>query len=254
MSGDGTLLAGPYGDTRLSLHELRDRSAPDLPRRLKRINDIDIANGANSVLVGAGSTSGRRVESFRLYEQKDGLWLQSSAIEREEGDPVNPNQFARDVALTQNAERAVIGQLRGRRVSDFDLKTQTPSIEGTPRPVAVMGQPYTAFTSLSGSFDANYFLSVADPDPVDQDDLEVSATVGGESLLTLPDGWLTVDVDGSQTGILGQLYGTPPLDATGLVGDLVVEVSDGTLSASTGFNLRIPRFDGDSLPDYCDLD
>ena len=240
LSGDGRLLAGRLETLTLALYELHEQEWREVfkTRLPSSIARIDVANGAKSVLAGD-----------RLFEQKDGLWSESFVIERDD-------LITSISALTSDAKRAVIGQRQGRRLSDLDLKTQAPTIAGTPRSVAVMGQPYNAFTSLSNNFDANYFLSVADPDPIDQDDLNVSVSVGAESVLTLPEAWLTVDADGSQTGILGQLYGTPPLDATGLLEDLVVEVSDGTLSASLPtFNLRILKdSDGDSLPDYCDLE
>jgi hypothetical protein len=154
------------------------------------------------------------------------------------------------VALSSDGQTLVVGGPTNDdngsdagHVRVYDLKTFAPEIGGTANRAAVSGVAYEAFDDPGTALDPTERLTASDTDPADNN-RTFSATAGGGPL----PGWLAVDA------ATGALSGTPTADDVGVLANVVLTVSDGTLSDDLpAFDLTVLLdTDEDGQPDDCD--
>jgi hypothetical protein len=210
---------------------------------------VALSSDGLTVAIGAHLNDDNDTDSghVRIYGYDGSTWNQRGAdIDGEAA--LDKSGFS--VALSSDGQTLAMGAPLNDGNGDaaghvrvYDLKTFAPEIGGTANRAAVSGVAYEAFDDPATAGDATERLTVSDPDPADNN-RTFSATAGGSAL----PGWLAVDA------ATGALSGTPTADDVGVLANVVLTVSDGTLSADLpAFDLTVLLdTDEDGQPDDCD--
>ena len=208
-----------------------------------------LSSDGRTLAVGANGNDGNGSNAghVRLYAPSGLYWLQSGG----DIDGEAPGDLSGgSIAVSSDGRTLAVGAsfndgngTDAGHVRVYELTVTAPIISGTPNHVALSGVGYQAFDDPATveTVDPTERLTVYDPDITDT--ITFSALTDGAALPA----WLTVD---SVTGAIG---GTPGAGDTGLLANIALKASDGTLDSQLpAFDLTVlADIDGDGLADTC---